>query len=321
MSNNNCRYLEVLDLGRNKFFDEFPHWLGNLPNLHVLILQSNKFHGSIVTSTTKFPFPMLRVLDMANNNFTGPLPIKYFKSFKAMMNADEHFDLEYMGTRRYYDSLTLVIKGSTIEMKKILKVFTAIDLSRNKFQGEISRIIGGLNSIRGLNLSHNSLTGHIPESLGNLTKLEWLDLSSNKLTGEIPRQLTNLTFIRMLNLSLNCQTGPIPRGKQFNTFLNDSYIYNLALCGPPLCNTCGNPKATQPPLSTFEEEDSEPVSGFGWEVILPGYGFGLVVGLVMGYLMFSFGKPQWLVKVVEGVGNRNEKRLKSNARRRGGRRN
>ncbi|KAI8570711.1 hypothetical protein RHMOL_Rhmol01G0057400 [Rhododendron molle] len=319
----NCRNLEVLDLGRNNFFEEFPHWLGNLPNLHVLILQSNKFHGSIVTSTSKFPFPILRILDMANNNFTGPLPIKYFTTFKAMMNVDEHFDLEYMGndTLRYYDSLTIVIKGSTSEMRKILKVFTAIDLSRNKFQGEIPGIIGGLNSIQGLNLSHNSLTGHIPKSLGNLTKLEWLDLSSNKLTGEIPRQLTNLTFLGTLNLSQNRLVGPIPQGKQFDTFSNDSYINNLALCGPPLSNTCGDPKPTQPPPSTFEEEDSEPVSGFGWEVILPGYGFGLVVGLVMGYLMFSFGKPLWLVKMVEGVGNRNEKRLKSHAWRRGGRRN
>ncbi|XP_058216441.1 receptor-like protein 9DC3 [Rhododendron vialii] len=297
----NSRYLEVLDLGRNKFFDEFPHWLGNLPYLHVLILQSNKFHGSIVTSTTKFPFPMLRVLDMANNNFTGPLPIKYFKSFKAMMNVDEHFDLEYMGTGSYYDSLTIVIKGSTIDMEQILTVFTAVDLSSNKFDGEIPEIIGRLNSIRGLNLSHNSLTGHIPKSLGNLTKLEWLDLSSNKLTGEIPRQLTNLTFLGTLNLSQNRLTGPIPRGKQFDTFSNGSYINNSALCGPPLSNTCGDPKAAQPPPSRFEEEDSDPLSGIGWEVVLPGYGFGLVVGLVMGYLMFSFGKPHWLVKVVEGV--------------------
>ncbi|XP_058182190.1 receptor-like protein 6 [Rhododendron vialii] len=323
----NCRILKVLDLGRNNFYEEFPHWLGNLPNLHVLILQSNKFHGSIVTSTTKFPFPALRVLDMSNNRFTGPLPIKYFKSFKAMMNVDEeNYHLKYMESnygdlQTYFDSLTMVIKGSTIEMEQILTIFTAIDLSRNKFQGEIPEIIGGLNSIRGLNLSHNSLTGHIPKLLANMTKLEWLDLSSNELTGEIPQQLTNLISLGTLNLSQNRLTGPIPRGKQFDTFSNDSYFNNSALCGPPLSNTCGDPKATQPPPLTFEEEDSEHVSGFGWEVILPGYGFGLVVGLVMGYLMFSFGKPQWLVKMVESVGNRNGKRLKSNARRRGGRRN
>ncbi|KAG5561422.1 hypothetical protein RHGRI_004455 [Rhododendron griersonianum] len=113
--------------------------------------------------------------------------------------------------------------------------------------------------------------------------------------------------------------GPIPRGKQFDTFSNDSYVNNLALCGLPLSNTCGDSKATQPPPSTSGKEDSE--RGFSWEIILPGYGFGLVIGLVMGYLMFSFGKPQWLVKMVEDVGNRNGKRLKRNARRHGGRRN
>ncbi|XP_058216276.1 receptor-like protein 9DC3 [Rhododendron vialii] len=261
----NSRYLEVLDLGRNKFFDEFPHWLGNLPYLHVLILQSNKFHGSIVTSTTKFPFPMLRVLDMANNNFTGPLPIKYFKSFKAMMNVDEHFDLEYMGTGSYYDSLTIVIKGSTIDMEQILTVFTAVDLSSNKFD---AGMVGPL-----------------------IKQAHWGDTSTTH----------EFNFLGTLNLSQNRLTGPIPRGKQFDTFSNGSYINNSALCGPPLSNTCGDPKAAQPPPSRFEEEDSDPLSGIGWEVVLPGYGFGLVVGLVMGYLMFSFGKPHWLVKMVEGV--------------------
>ncbi|KAG5564389.1 hypothetical protein RHGRI_000548 [Rhododendron griersonianum] len=254
-------------------------------------------------------------------------PIVELSKLKTSAYGDEeHFNLEYMVTRGYngffyYDSLNIVLKGSTIEMKKILAVFSAIDLSRHKFEGEIPEIIGGLNSIRGLNLSHNSLTGHIPRSLGNMTKLECLDLSSNKLTGEIPQQLTNLFSLGTLNLSHNRLTGPIPQGKQFDTFSNDSYINNSALCRPPLSNTCGDPKATEPPPLTFEEEDSEPVSGFGWEVILPGYGFGLVVGLVMGYLMFSFGKPQRLVKMVEDVGNRKGKRLKSNAQRRGGRRN
>ncbi|XP_058182990.1 receptor-like protein 9DC3 isoform X2 [Rhododendron vialii] len=249
----NCTNLEVLDLGRNKYVDKFPHWLGNLQNLQVLILRSNKFYGSILTSETKFPFPMLRVVDMSNNHFTGPLPIKYFKSFQAMMNFDENFDLGYMQTNGfvnpYYDSVSIVIKGSTIELKKILKIFTAIDLSRNKFQGEIPGIIGGLNTIRGLNLSHNNLTGYIPKSLGNLTELQWLDLSSNKLTGEIPQQLTNSLYLGALNLSKNRLTGPIPRGKQFNTFSHASYINNKELCGPPLSNACGDPKAIQSPTS------------------------------------------------------------------------
>ncbi|GMP35796.1 hypothetical protein CsSME_00008116 [Camellia sinensis var. sinensis] len=314
----NCERLQVLDIGHNKFSNKFPYWLGNLTSLQVLILRSNEFHGPIPNSKFKFPFPNLRVMDLSNNYFTGPLPIKYFKNLNAMMNVDEaSFKLNYLGrsavsysasTYYYRDCLTIVIKGSIIEMVKVLTIFTAIDLSKNNFEGQIPQIIGKLNSIRGLNLSHNSLTRHIPTSLANLTMLEWLDLSSNKLTGEIPQQLRNLKFLEVLNVSQNQLIGPIPQGNQFDTFSNDSYIDNLALCGPPLLNAC-NPRTPQPPPLMFQQEDNTS-SGFNWEVILLGYICGLVWGLVMGYFMFSRGKPQWLVRIIEGERSKSGKRFK-----------
>ncbi|CAL5374713.1 unnamed protein product [Camellia sinensis] len=314
----NCKMLQVLDLGCNKFSDKFPYWLENLTSLQVLILRSNKFHGPIPNSKFKFPFPNLRVMDLSTNYFTGPLPRKFFKNLNAMMNVDEaSFKLKYLGmsggplTYYYNDCLTIAIKGSTIEMVKVLTIFTAIDLSKNNFEGQIPQIIGKLNSIRGLNLSHNSLRGHIPASLANLTMLEWLDLSSNKLTGEIPQQLKNLKSLEVLNLSRNQLVGPIPQGNQFNTFLNGSYIDNLALCGPPLLNAC-SPRTPQPPPLMFQQEDNTS-SGFNWEVILPGYICGLVWGLVMGYFMFSRGKPQWLVRIIEGEQNKSGKRFKKHS--------
>ncbi|KAL7224308.1 hypothetical protein ACSBR1_025714 [Camellia fascicularis] len=290
----NCKMLRVVDLGCNKFSDKFPFWLEKLRWLQVLILSSNKFHGPMPASKAKFPFLNLRVMDLSDNYFTGPLPKTYFKNFDAMMNVIEaNFKLQYIEKTvvgvvgamyqyryHYHDCLTMVIKGSTIEMVKVLTIFTVIDLSKNNFEGQIPQIIGKLNSIRGLNLSHNSLTGHIPTSLANLTMLEWLDLSSNKLTGEIPQQLKNLKFLEVLNLSQNQLIGLIPQGNQFDTFLNDSYIGNLALCGPPLSDTCSDPCTPQ------QEDDTYSSSGFNWYVILPGYGCGLVWGLVMGYLMF-----------------------------------
>ncbi|CAL5374457.1 unnamed protein product [Camellia sinensis] len=307
----NCKMLQVLDLGCNKFSDNFPHWLEKLHSLQVLILRSNKFHGPMPTSKAKFPFLNLRVMDLSDNYFTGPLPKKYFKNFNAMMNVDEaSFKLQYLSMLRsstYYCSLTIVIKGSTIEMVKVLTIFTAIDLSKNNFEGEIPEIIGRLNSIRGLNLSHNNLAGHIPASLANSTMLEWLDLSSNELTGKIPQQLRNLISLEVLNLSQNQLVGPIPQGNQFDTFLNDSYIGNLALCGPPLLNTC-NPRTPQPPPLMFQQEDNTS-SGFNWYVMLPGYGCGLVWGFFMGYLMFTRGKPQWLVRIIEGERNKSRKKF------------
>ncbi|KAL7190907.1 hypothetical protein ACSBR2_023056 [Camellia fascicularis] len=274
----NCKNLQVLDLGCNKFSEKFPYWLENLQWLQVLILRSNKFNGPVPTSKAKFPFLSLRVMDLLDNYFTSPLPKKYFKNFNAMMNVNEaNFTLQYLqSVGTYYYRLTIVIKGSTIEMEKVLTIFTAIDLSKNKFEGQIPQIIGKLNSIRGLNLSHNKLIGHIPTSLANLTKLEWLDLSSNKLNGEIPQQLRNLKSLKVLNLSQNQLIGPIPQGNQleFDTFLNGSYIDNLALCGPPLLNAC-NLSTPQPPPLMFQQEDNTS-SGFNWEVILPGTAPALV---------------------------------------------
>ncbi|KAL4598215.1 hypothetical protein ACB092_11G044600 [Castanea dentata] len=297
-----CRNLEALDFGNNKINGTFPCWLETLLELRVLILRSNNFHGAIGNPKTKFPFPNLRIIDLSHNEFHGLLPTKFFMHLKAMMNANaDKGELKYMGDSYYQDSVTLVMKGNFIVLVKILSLLTTIDFSNNNFKGEIPNVIGELQSLKGLNFSHNNLIGCMPQSLGNLTNLEWLDLSSNKLTGEIPIQLVDLTMLAFLNLSENHLFGHIPQGKQFNTFMNDSYYGNLGLCGFPMTKACGNDEGQQPsPSSTIQEDDFEFENGFHWKVVLLGYGCGFMFGLGLGYLVFSSGKPKWLVNIVYG---------------------
>ncbi|KAL7250693.1 hypothetical protein ACSBR1_012670 [Camellia fascicularis] len=312
----NCEYLEVLDLGKNKINDTFPYWLETLPELQVLVLRFNRFHGHIGTSKTKgkHPFPKLRIIDISYNEFTGLLPTNYIKQFGAMMNVDEHeMKLKYMGDNYYQDSVVVIIKGYEIELSRILIVLSIIDFSRNKFQGEIPKSIGRLNSLRGLNLSHNNLEGRIPTSLGNLKNLESLDLSSNKFVGEIPQQLKSLMFLEVLNLSDNQLAGPIPQGSQFNTFENDSYSGNLALCGIPLSKKCKEIQALPPPPTIQQDKNSDKSSGFSWQVVVMGYGCGFAFGMVMGYLMFLTQSPEWLMKIVEGKQYKKVKRSKKSA--------
>ncbi|KAK4607858.1 hypothetical protein RGQ29_001607 [Quercus rubra] len=319
----NCSDLEVLDLGNNKINGTFPYWLGSILNLQVLVIRSNKFRGCIGNPKTESPFPNLRILDISNNEFNGTLPGKYFKYLKAMMNVDEgEVALKYMGDENYHDSVNVIIKGSYIELVRILNVFTTIDFSNNRFIGEIPQIIGSLKLLKGLNFSHNNLTGCIPSSVGNLTNLEWLDLSFNKLSGEIPKQLADLPWLEVLKLSHNQLTGQIPSGKQFNTFDNDSYTDNLGLCGFPLTRTCNNHESKQPPPSTLQQEDNlelESKNGFGWQAVSIGYGCGVIFGTLMGYFMFKIGKPKWIVKMVKLEQHILLRRLKNNARRSGGR--
>ena len=291
-----CRELEVLDLGNNKINDMFPHWLGALPKLQVLVLRSNRFHGHIGFSKIISPFMSLRIIDLAHNDFKGDLPEMYFKSLKAMMNIDEgNTTREYIGEYYYEDSMMVTIKGLDLEFVKILNTFTTIDLSSNKFQGEIPECIGNLNSLRGLNLSHNDLRGHIPLSFRNLKMLESLDLSSNKLSGQIPQELTSLTFLSFLNLSQNHLTGFIPQGKQFGTFGNDSYYKNIGLCGFPVSKRCTTNEIPYP----SQEIEAKSESGFDWKITLMGYGCGLVIGLSLGCLIFVSGKPEWLVWIID----------------------
>ncbi|GLU17372.1 hypothetical protein SLE2022_337420 [Rubroshorea leprosula] len=304
----NCSNLEILDVGNNNLNDTFPHWLGVLPSLKVLILRSNRFHGAINNSMPAFYFPKLTIIDVAQNDFVGLLPSNFFKILKGMRDvvAADKVKLEYIdndmgcinyGSCRYIykDSVKVVMKGFEVELVRILKIFTTIDFSCNQFHGPIPDKLGELNSLLLLNLSHNSLNGQIPSSLGKLAELESLDLSSNKLEGRIPEQLTKLTFLSVLNLSHNELVGHIPEGKQFNTFSNETYIGNSGLCGFPLTKKCKEPR---PPSPQFDEEDDS-TAVFEWKFALAGYGCGLVLGLSLGYIAFTIGKPWWLVKKVE----------------------
>ncbi|MED6137821.1 hypothetical protein PIB30_068627 [Stylosanthes scabra] len=305
----NCTYLRDLNLGNNQFEDTFPNWLQSLPLLTILVLRGNKLYGPIVELKSEYKFPSLIIFDISCNNFSGSLPKAYLESFVAMKFLDEkvHDSDYYIQTglgipeegkvvTEYDDSLTAIIKGPNTHFAKIPRVFVIIDLSENKFEGEIPDVIGELQGLRDLNLSHNRLVGHIPRSLGNLTYLESLDLSSNMLIREIPSELTNLNLLEALNVSQNQLVGSIPQGKQFDTFSNDSYEGNMGLCGFPLTIQCNN----NVPLQQHPSSEGEDKFGFGWKPVAIGYACGTVLGIGLGSCVFWIGKPEWLVIIFLG---------------------
>ena len=90
----------------------------------------------------------LRIIDLSHNDFEGDLPKMYLRSLKVTMNVDEgNMTRKYMRGNYYQDFVMMTIKGLKIEFVKILNTFTTIDLSSNKFQGEIPKSIGNLNSL------------------------------------------------------------------------------------------------------------------------------------------------------------------------------
>uniref|UniRef100_M1BIX0 Hcr2-0A n=2 Tax=Solanum tuberosum TaxID=4113 RepID=M1BIX0_SOLTU len=322
----NCEDLQVLALGDNHLIDTFPMWLGTLPKLQVLSLRSNTLHGSIQPPRIETIFPELQIIDLSYNAFSGNLPTSLFQHLKAMRTIDSSMEApRYRGDTYYQDSITVTTKGFMREIVRILYLYTVIDLSSNKFGGQIPSIMGDLIAVHTLNLSHNGLQGHIPQSFGDLSSVESLDLSGNQISGEIPQQLVSLTSLSFLNLSHNHLQGCIPQGPQFHTFESNSYESNDGLRGFPVSKSCGDARVldTNDTVSELddEENDSEFLSDF-WKAALMGYGSGLCIGLSVMYFMISRGNPRWLARIIVEMehkimtGRRKNQRRKKNCRRR-----
>ncbi|CAL5210889.1 unnamed protein product [Lathyrus oleraceus] len=239
----NCSTMEVLDLANNNIIDTFPCFLKDISTLQVLVLRKNKFYGPIECPTTDETWPMLQIIDLAFNNFSGKLPEKSFTGWEAMMSDKNQIDSKVNHIRfevlqfdqiYYENSVTVTSKGQQLELVKIISIFTTIDFSSNHFQGPIPKVLMDFKALYILNISNNHFSGEIPSSIGNMKQLESLDLSNNSLVGEIPMQLESLSFLSYLNLSFNHLVGKIPTGTQLQSFPASSFEGNDGLYGPPL---------------------------------------------------------------------------------------
>ncbi|KAL6146179.1 hypothetical protein ACLB2K_056862 [Fragaria x ananassa] len=294
----NCTKLEVLNLGNNQITDAFPCFLKNISTLRLLSLRSNNFYGSTVCPKTNGGWPMLQIIDLADNNFEGEISGSFLSTWQTMIANEDNaaryrYHLGMQGGMHYVinykDAVTVTSKGLQMNLPSILTVFTLIDFSCNKFNGSIPEEIGGLKSLRVLNLSKNAFTGAIPSSLSSLQVVESLDLSQNKLSGEIPPQFAKLTFLTVLNLSNNQLVGRIPTSTQFSTFPKSSFQGNIDLWGPPL--TEDNIAGTSPPIVGGSRQTSG--HEVDWDVISVEIGFAAGFGVAIASLFLCKRWRQW----------------------------
>ncbi|KAK7353420.1 hypothetical protein VNO80_18867 [Phaseolus coccineus] len=91
-----------------------------------------------------------------------------------------------------------------------LTFLQSLDLSNNKFHGQIPKDFAHLSLLSVINLPSNNLSGTLPPQLGHLHRLKILDFSANKITGQIPQSFGNLSSLENLSLARNGLEGEIP---------------------------------------------------------------------------------------------------------------
>ncbi|KAK4391143.1 Receptor-like protein EIX2 [Sesamum angolense] len=212
----------LLDLSYNR---KYTAYLGtNLPSLQVLSLRHNEFLGTIPPEVCYLTG--IQVLDLSGNNISGRIP-RCFNNFTSLLPNSTTIDAFRAYPLHQYSSdvLSALVywRGKEEEYNNTLGFLKLIDLSDNRFVGNIPKEISLLGGLISLNLSRNHLSGNIDSGIGQMVMLESLDLSRNQLSGSIPS------------------------GTQLQGFNASVYAGNNGLCGPPLapCHAPDGPRTSQ----------------------------------------------------------------------------
>ncbi|CAF2269451.1 unnamed protein product [Brassica napus] len=270
-----------------------------LPNLQILVLRSNRFHGPIFSPGDSLSFPKLRIFDISENLFTGVLPLDYFAGWSTMSSVvyiayDKLHRFIGFTFSNYHKSVVLANKGSKMELLgSSFRIYKTIDVSGNRLEGDIPQSISLLKELIVLNMSNNAFTGRIPPSLSNLTNLQSLDLSQNRLSGTIPPELEKLTFLAWMNFSNNMLEGPIPQGTQIQSQNSSSFAHNPGLCGAPLKRACGEGEEE---ARKQEKEDEEKDQVLSWIAAAIAYAPGVFCGFVIGHILSSY-RHDWFLRI------------------------
>uniref|UniRef100_A0A2P2MVG1 Leucine-rich repeat family protein n=1 Tax=Rhizophora mucronata TaxID=61149 RepID=A0A2P2MVG1_RHIMU len=181
--------LALLNLAQNKLTGPLPKTLGNLRMLEVLKVQQNELDGEIPFEITQLH--KLSVLNVSCNYLAGAIPstISNLQSLSRLNLQNNKLNGSIPPTIRSMPSLLEVqlghnqLSGRIPEMP--LKLQIALNLSSNLFQGSIPTL-SSLNELEVLDLSDNRFSGEIPGFLVELPSLTQLILSNNQLSGIIP---------------------------------------------------------------------------------------------------------------------------------------
>ncbi|KAI8001688.1 LRR receptor-like serine/threonine-protein kinase GHR1 [Camellia lanceoleosa] len=178
-------------------------------DLQVLKLSNNRFSGFVPNGLLKGDSLVLTELDLSGNNLSGPIS---------------------MITSTTLNILNLSSNGLSGDLPLLTGSCAVVDLSRNQFGGNLSRLVKWAN-VEILDLSQNNLTGSIPEVTSQFLRLNYLNLSHNFLSSSLPKVVTQFPKLTVLDVSFNQLDGPFLTALLTSTTLQELHLENNFLSG------------------------------------------------------------------------------------------
>ncbi|XP_047945367.1 LRR receptor-like serine/threonine-protein kinase GHR1 [Salvia hispanica] len=200
--------LKVLDLSYNQLFGELPGF-NFVYDLEILKLGNNGFSGPIPNNLLKGDSLVLIELDLSGNNLSGPISFITSTTLHTLNLSSNHLSGELP-----------LLTGSC----------AVIDVSRNNFQGNLTRLAKWEN-VEILDLSQNQLTGPIPEATAQFLRLNYLNLSRNSLNGSLPKAIAHFPKLATLDLSFNGLGGPLLPSLLMSETLAELHLQGNAFSG------------------------------------------------------------------------------------------
>ncbi|KAL6321168.1 hypothetical protein AAG906_012940 [Vitis piasezkii] len=202
--------IDRLQLGFNRLTGTIPSSLYNLSNMYYFLVGANQLEGSL-SQDMGTAFPHLRMLVLAANRFTGPVPV-------SLSNASMLEDIYAPD-----NSFTGPVPPNLGRLQNLRDITMAWNQLGSAGGDDLSFInsLANCTWLQRMSFNRNFLKGPLVSTIANFsTQISLIDLGINQIHGTIPSGIKNLVNLTYLNLVRNHLTGA------FLPLLESSIKYN-----------------------------------------------------------------------------------------------
>ena len=202
----------------NASFAEFlPLELYRMPNLQILNLHTNDFHGYLPSELGLLE--NLSSLSVATCELTGAIPseiglLTNLEEMYLQKNSLSSSLPTEMGTmsslERFYIWRNALTGNVPSELGSLSNTVKTVELFSNYLTGAIPSQLGLMTTLTDLALDANMLTGTLSSHIGALSGLEGFFVHYNDLSGSLPSEIGSWVNVTHLGFQENNHNGPIP---------------------------------------------------------------------------------------------------------------